>query len=66
MSRMRTLTSGCLFCWPLSFHGQTPDGPVPVTAVRSARMLDVKIGEYVLNAVVLIQNGRILDAVWVL
>jgi hypothetical protein len=29
-------------------------------------MLDVKIGEYVLNAVVLIQNGRILDAVWVL
>src|SRR5580692_5501273 len=62
MSRMRTLTIGCLFCCPLSFNGQTPDGPGPVTAVRSARMLDVKTGEYVLNAVVLIQNGRILDA----
>jgi imidazolonepropionase-like amidohydrolase len=33
-----------------------------VTAVRSERMLDVKSGNYVTNAVVLIQNGKITAA----
>lgn len=61
MSRLRALAMVCICSWPVRFHGQSP-GPPRLTAVRGARMLDVKTGEYVPNAVILIQNGRITDA----
>ena len=52
-----------LLCCPLSLIGQAPAGTAaPLIAVRSARMLDVKTGEYVRDSVVLIQNGRITGA----
>ncbi|SPE27469.1 hypothetical protein SBA3_1360013 [Candidatus Sulfopaludibacter sp. SbA3] len=35
---------------------------VQVTAVRGARMIDVERGEYVNNAVVLIEHGKITQA----
>src|ERR1700722_15111452 len=34
----------------------------PIIAVRSARMLDVKSGAYVANAVILVQNHKIIGA----
>ena len=36
--------------------------PVPVTAVRAARMLDVTSGTYIPNPVILIAKGKITDA----
>ena len=58
MTRPRRSFIGFLFCFSSLCWTQTP----PVTAVRSARMLDVKAGAYVPSAAVLIQNGRIVDA----
>lgn len=40
---------------------QTPTAPKR-TAVKAARMLDVKTGAVIANAVVIIENGRITDA----
>jgi imidazolonepropionase-like amidohydrolase len=50
----KALTALLLCCF---VNAQTP-----ITAVRSARMLDVKTGAYVSDAVVLIQNQRIVAA----
>jgi len=62
MNRTRALAIACLLFAPVRFYGQNPAAPAAqVTAVRAARMLDVKTGEYVSNPVILIQNGRILD-----
>ena len=63
MSFMKTLAI-CLVCsWPVVLHGQVSGAPAaPIIAVRSARMLDIKAGRYVANAVILIQNGRISEA----
>ena len=41
--------------------GQSPPAP-KVTAVRAARMIDVRAGNVVENAVVLVENGRIKAA----
>ena len=47
----------------LGLAGQAPSGSeMPITAVRSARMLDVRSGNYLPNAVVLIEKGRISAA----
>lgn len=63
MTCTRTLAICYLLCGLAGVHAQIPSPTaVPVTAVRGARMLDVKKGEYVSNAVVLIQNGRIIEA----
>ena len=43
-------------------QGQTPTAAPKVTAVRAARMLDVRSGNVVQNAVVVIENGRITAA----
>lgn len=44
-------------------QGRTPTQNAPkVTAVRAARMLDVRSGNVITNAVVLIENGRITSA----
>jgi imidazolonepropionase-like amidohydrolase len=54
-----------LFLLPatIGFAGQAPSGTeTPMTAVRSARMLDVRSGNYVPNAVILIEKGRISAA----
>jgi imidazolonepropionase-like amidohydrolase len=62
MTRVRRLVTFYLFC-AVGFQGQIEKlTEASFTAVRSARMLDVKTGEYVRDAVVLIQNGRIVDA----
>ncbi len=45
-----------LLCLPPNLQGQA------MTVVRAARMLDVRAGKYVSNAVVLIQNDKIVDA----
>jgi imidazolonepropionase-like amidohydrolase len=52
--------ANCLsFTKPLP--GQTP-AIIKTTAVRTGRMLDVKTGSVVTNAVILIENGRITAA----
>src|SRR5271156_1432915 len=62
-SIMTNLLVCALLCCPLSLLGQPAGGTAaPLIAVRSARMLDVKTGEYVRDSVVLIQNGRITGA----
>jgi imidazolonepropionase-like amidohydrolase len=43
-------------------HAQQPPVAGPVTALRAARMVDVRKGAVVTNAVVLVQNGRITSA----
>jgi len=54
---------GCVLSATFGLHAQVPNAPpAPITAVRSARMLDVKTGSYVPNAVILIQDGKIIDA----
>ena len=63
MSFMKTLAICFLCCRPVVLPGQVSGAPAaPIIAVRSARMLDVKAGEYVPNAVILIQNDRIAAA----
>src|SRR5580698_3218293 len=57
MSSLRSLIAGYLLCYPLSLQGQS--APPPVIAVRSARMLDVKTGDYLRDPVILIQSGKI-------
>lgn len=42
--------------------GQTPAAPPKRVAVRAARMLDVRSGNVVANAVVIVENGRIQSA----
>jgi imidazolonepropionase-like amidohydrolase len=48
----------CLFYMAGAVHSQT----APVTAVRCGRLIDVKAGRAVANAVILIENGRITAA----
>jgi imidazolonepropionase-like amidohydrolase len=62
---MNYLTSFCfgfLLYYSVSLQAQNPTAkPAPIIAVRSTRMLDVKSGEYVRDAVILIQNGKIIE-----
>ena len=51
----------CLFLFPWTARSQN-GGPSPVTAVRCGRLIDVKAGRAVANAVILIENGRITAA----
>ena len=52
----------CFLCYPVSLQAQSPTAnPAPITAVRSTRMLDVKSGQYLSDAVILIQNGKIAE-----
>jgi imidazolonepropionase-like amidohydrolase len=48
----------CLLFISDSFNAQVPP-PAKTTAVRAGRMLEVKTGTIVTNAVILIENGRI-------
>jgi imidazolonepropionase-like amidohydrolase len=50
-----------LFLAASSLFAQAPPDPA-IIAVRSARMLDVKSGAYVANAVILVQNRKIIGA----
>ena len=60
MSGLSGYSFACLLCCVANLAAQGPAGnSPPMTAVRGARMLDVKTGEYVANAVILIQNGKI-------
>src|SRR5579863_8557766 len=53
----------CVVTSAAALLAQAPaDTAAPITAVRSARMLDMQTGAYIPNAVVLIQNHRILEA----
>ena len=62
MSPARAVAICCLFGCP-GLQAQVPDpAAASMTAVRSARMLDVKSGKYVSDAVILVQNGRIVEA----
>ncbi|HVG30227.1 MAG TPA: amidohydrolase family protein [Pyrinomonadaceae bacterium] len=47
---------------PAASSAQTGAGAPPRQAVRAARMLDVRSGNIITNAVVLVENGRITDA----
>jgi imidazolonepropionase-like amidohydrolase len=59
---MRAVAIGCLVFWPVLFQGQNPSAMADhITAVRGARMLDVKTGDYLSNAVILVQNARIIE-----
>src|SRR5436853_6039890 len=60
MKRLVTLVL-CLFLVPWPVRSQSPK-PSPVTAVRCGRMIDVKAGRALANAVILIENGRITAA----
>jgi imidazolonepropionase-like amidohydrolase len=51
----------CLLLLPGPARAQTA-GPSPVTAVRCGRLIDVKAGRAVANAVIVIENGRITAA----
>lgn len=57
---MRLLASLLLLAFPLS--AQAPPASPAVTALRAARMLDVRSGAKVSDAVVLISGERIIDA----
>ena len=62
MSRLSGFFFTCFLCYAVSLQAQSPpQSPAPITAVRSTRMLDVKSGEYVRDAVILIQNGKITE-----
>lgn len=51
----------CLLLFPWTARSQS-GGPPPVTAVRCGRMIDVKAGRAIANAVILIERGRITAA----
>lgn len=59
---MRSLAAVALLFWPTLSHGQVPSGTeTQLTAVRAARLLDVKTGQYLSDAVVLIQSGKVVE-----
>ncbi|HEX8634545.1 MAG TPA: amidohydrolase family protein [Pyrinomonadaceae bacterium] len=68
MKRLISQTLAALSVWSLAavvaVSAQTPPPAAapPLIAVRAARMLDVRSGNVVTNAVVLIENGRIKSA----
>jgi imidazolonepropionase-like amidohydrolase len=61
IKRLTVLTTfaSLLICASTFVYSQVPASQPKTTAVRSARMLDVKAGQIVNNAVILIVNGRI-------
>lgn len=59
-----TLTLFSILLFARSVFAQTPQGaqpPKPI-AVRASRMLDVKTGNVITDAVIIIENGRIVGA----
>jgi imidazolonepropionase-like amidohydrolase len=62
MRRFNGFCFSCLLCYLVSLQAQSPIGDsAPITAVRSARMLDVKSGQYVRDPVILIENGKVAE-----
>jgi hypothetical protein len=62
MGRFRSFCFTCFLCYPVSLQAQSPTAnPALITAVRSTRMLDVTSGQYLSDAVILIQNGKIAE-----
>lgn len=62
MGRLSGFCFTYLLCYAASLQAQSATGnSAPITAVRTSRMLDVNSGEYVRDAVILIQNGKIAD-----
>jgi imidazolonepropionase-like amidohydrolase len=62
MSRFRSFCFTCFLCYPVSLQAQSPTAnPALITTVRCTRMLDVKSGQYLSDAVILIQNGKIAE-----
>ena len=62
MNCLSSFCFGFVLYYSLSLQAQNSTAkPVPIIAVRSTRMLDVKSGVYMRDAVILIQNGKVTD-----